>query len=102
MTRAAAGSEGAQDAAAAAVAAEEEEKDEEADGGVKETKLRFFGLEGDELEANVDALKAADIKAELKVFGVGTTGLKAQLVERLTECYRLTVRFFRRLLLCCC
>jgi hypothetical protein len=51
-----------------------------------------FGLEGEELAATVDALKAADVRLELKAFGVSTLGLKAQLSERLTECYRLTVR----------
>ena len=54
--------------------------------------LRHAGLEGDALVASVDATKATEIKAELKVFGVNTAGLKAQIAERLVECYRITVR----------
>ena len=42
--------------------------------------------------ASVDATKATEIRAELKVFGVNTAGLKAQIAERLVECYRITVR----------
>ena len=54
--------------------------------------LRHAGLEGDALVASVDATKATEIRAELKVFGVNTAGLKAQIAERLVECYRITVR----------
>jgi hypothetical protein len=66
---------------------EEEQEEEE-----EEKEFQFFGLEGEELAASIDALRAVEIKAELRAFGVSGTGLKGQLAERLTECYRLTVR----------
>ena len=43
--------------------------------------------------AEVAQMKAVAIKAELKKFGVSTSGVKAQLEERLVECIRLKVRF---------
>ena len=55
---------------------------------------RFLDIAGDAdaVRAGVDALSAKEIKDELKHFGVAIAGKKDQIVERLVECYSLTVR----------
>ena len=55
---------------------------------------RFLDIAGDAdaVRAGVDALSAKEIKDELKHFGVAFAGKKDQIVERLVECYSLTVR----------
>ena len=55
---------------------------------------RFLDIAGDAdaVRAGVNALSAKEIKDELKHFGVAIAGKKDQIVERLVECYSLTVR----------
>ena len=86
-------------AAAAARATESSDapRDDGADGApVDGTPLapRFLDIAGDAdaVRAGVDALSAKEIKDELKHFGVAFAGKKDQIVERLVECYSLTVR----------
>ena len=86
-------------AAAAARATESSDapRDDGADGApVDGTPLapRFLDIAGDAdaVRAGVDALSAKEIKDELKHFGVAIAGKKDQIVERLVECYSLTVR----------
>lgn len=57
-------------------------------------ELRFLNIadDADAVRAGVDALKAKEIKDELKMFGVAVAGKKDQIVDRLVECYSLTVR----------
>ena len=86
-------------AAAAARATESSDapRDDGADGApVDGAPLvpRFLDIAGDAdaVRAGVDALSAKEIKDELKHFGVAFAGKKDQIVERLVECYSLTVR----------
>ena len=43
--------------------------------------------DADELRAEVSALRAVDIREDLRGFGVNTAGVKSQLVDRLVDCY---------------
>ena len=86
-------------AAAAARATESSDapRDDGADGApVDGAPLvpRFLDIAGDAdaVRAGVDALSAKEIKDELKHFGVAVAGKKDKIVERLVECYSLTVR----------
>ena len=86
-------------AAAAARATESSDapRDDGADGAPADgapLTPRFLGIAGDAdaVRAGVDALSAKEIKDELKHFGVAFAGKKDQIVERLVECYSLTVR----------
>ena len=82
--------------AAAAAARATESSDAPRDDGVDGVPLapRFLDIAGDAdaVRAGVDALSAKEIKDELKHFGVAIAGKKDQIVERLVECYSLTVR----------
>tara|TARA_B110000971_G_C19994736_1_gene493710 strand:- start:178 stop:1782 length:1605 start_codon:yes stop_codon:yes gene_type:complete len=51
--------------------------------------LRFTSLSGEDLQGAIGALKAVDLKSELKFFGANTKGVKSQLSERLMTCYAL-------------
>ena len=85
-------------AAAAARATESSDapRDDGADGAPVDGGLSCRGLDiagdADAVRAGVDALSAKEIKDELKHFGVAFAGKKDQIVERLVECYSLTVR----------